>query len=207
MSDEHLGGQDEPQLTETSNDYHKARVKTSFALGLAVGVLAVVIIVGAGVTATYILALRRFEAPTSTRVVIDPTKAGKAWFAVDSSGRGTLQGWATGEAGSGSPNGGEPAGSVGYFQVAQLDSQSGVRIEHSAPVYVTKRTAVFSGGQPYEPAKGTAADAIIGNVDDISGRDLVENHVLTIEFHVVGDRIVADTINASSETTESPLSY
>jgi len=72
-----------------------------------------------------------------------PTPRRKAMFTVGADGRGALQGWMGGSSGSG----GGPAGSVGFFELATVDSVGGITITHHVAVYLTNKTEIVIGTQ------------------------------------------------------------
>jgi len=192
--------------TVGSNPAKPARFRPGFAWGLAFGSLAVVLIVVLGMAAVQIIALRSL--PTSgdgdgpSEVVVSPTKAGKQWFTVGPNGTGRLQGWASGDSGSGET---PERGVVAYFSVGTVDLADGIRIAHTTNVYLTRKTEITIGGQVYKKGKARSpAEAIFG--DDVGrSSEVLSDRLLTIRFHRAGTALVADSISAPLEATTNPL--
>jgi hypothetical protein len=145
----------------------------------------------------------------STTIVVSAAKAGARWFSVAADGTGKLEGWETGACGSVNDDGyGDPtwpSGTLGYFDVGALDAADGVKISHEVHVYVMPDTQFTIGAHPY--GKGSASSpgaAVLKAVEDGSNDPLSEG-LLTIDFHRIGDAIVADRVVESTGTTENPL--
>lgn len=178
-----------------------------FAWGLSAGALAVVAIIGVAIAVGPYLAFRNFNRTATAgavqdRVVVSPVTAGSPWFSVSPAGKGVMTAWSNGST-SGGGNG--PGGSVGSIQVGTIGSVDGVAVQHLVDVNLTPSTQVVIGTQSYPKGKSASvADALV-NGDGGPGGDILASRPLTIEFHRVGDAIIADKITAPLGSSSNPL--
>jgi hypothetical protein len=185
------------------------RFRPGFPWGLASGALLVVLIVAVSMGVNQFLIFQRFGRVTQSagtpggRIVVSPVEAGKPWFSVSSAGTGVMQAWSNG--GSGSGGDGSPAGTVGEIDIGAIGVVDGVTVRHTLQLYLTATTKVFIGSQAYSKGKSASvADALV-NSDGGPGADVLSDRLLTIEFHKVGNAIVADKISAPLEAGTNPL--
>jgi hypothetical protein len=170
---------------------------------LALGIVGVLIIGGGGLIVANALASSTPRSNMLPQVVVSPTTAGTPWFSVALDGAGTMQGWDMGSSGSANANGGTPPkGTIFYFDVGAVGIVDGVLIQHEVPVYLTRATEFVIGGRPYNKGKAASeADSMFGD----AGTDILDSRLLTIDFHRVGNMIVADVISAAARREVSPL--
>jgi hypothetical protein len=94
----------------------------------------------------------------------------------------------------GGTSSGWPSGTIGYFDVGAVDVIDGVAIRHEGDVYLTPHTQITLGTQPYTNGSSSSpAEAALDAMDNGPG-DPLSQGLLTIEFHRVGNAIVADRI-------------
>lgn len=179
------------------------RSAVGFAWGLALGIVGVLIVGSGGLIVANVLASSSPRSNMLPQVVVSPTSAGTPWFSVGLDGAGTMQGWDMGRSGSADANGGTPPkGAVIYFDIGTVGVADGVLIQHEVPVYLTRSTMFVIGGRPYDKGKAASeADSMFGD----AGTDILDSRLLTIDFHRVGNMIVADVISAAAKREVSPL--
>jgi hypothetical protein len=187
----------------------RRRLGPGFAWGLAGGALIAILIFVIGIVVLYVMwtsqytRFARSPGRSQATVVISPVKAGQDWFSVGPDGNGTLQGWSAGSSGSGDS---EPAGAVAYFDVGNVGSVAGVKVTHTVRMNVDKDTQFVIGNQPYDKGKSRSAADALFNSDSGPASDVLTERLLTIDFHRVGDSLVADRVTAPLETGQrSPL--
>ncbi len=182
----------------------ESRPRHGFGCGLAIGAAVAVIVGVVALLVSSCVASKLIESSPSepgtfqvAPIVVTPAQAGVPWFSISATGTGTLKGWNTGEMSSlsdGGTSSGWPSGTIGYFDVGAVDVIDGVAIRHEADVYLTSHTQITLGTQPY--TKGSAPSAAEAALDamDNGPDDPLSQGLLTIEFHRVGNAIVADRI-------------
>jgi hypothetical protein len=201
-----------PSDTGEPSDVRKPRLRDrfrpGFPWGLAAGVIIAALIVVSWMGISQFLVFQRFGAlgratgSASGSIVVTPVAAGKPWFSISPAGTGTLQAWSDGGSSSGSDSG--PEGAIGEIDIGVIGVVDGVTVKHGVALYLTPKTMVIIGNQAYSKGKSASVAAAIFSAEGPNG-NVLEDRLLTVEFHRVGTAIVADKISAPLETGTNPL--
>lgn len=176
------------------------RFAWGISLGVGIGAIAVVAILAiAWFSVTYGVMNRYGSGSASAEV---STVDAGTWFTV-TDGKGTVTGYSNGS-GSGD---GMVSGTFAYIDLMAAGSVDGILITHTVPVYLGKKTKVTVEGKEWQPKRGgdSAVENLFGgSYDEESPFDSRE---LTVEFHTVGKKLVADSIDASGKTLDGPYPW
>lgn len=177
------------------------RFAWGMALGVGIGAISIVAILASVWLITVYSAMGgRFGGSSVSVTAVD---AG-TWFSVAADGSGTLRGYSN-SSGSGD---GMVDGTFAYIDVAAPGDVDGVLIAHSVPVYIGDDTKLMVNGKPWKPAstssRGPARTAF---GDSYEGEMPFDSRELTIVFQKKGDKLIADSIDASGPMLEGPLPW
>ena len=170
------------------------RFAWGISLGVGIGAIAVIAILALVWFAMSYSVMHRYGASGgSSSVKVSTVEAG-TWFTVGADGRGTVRGYSN-SWGSGDDM---IKGTFAYIDLVAPGSMSGVLITHSVPIYIRNDTKLTVGGKDWRPNKKSAdspAQTAFG--DSYEGESPLDSRELTVAFHLVGKKLVADSIDAS----------
>jgi hypothetical protein len=152
---------------------------------------------------TYTVTHRYGAGVGSSSAKVSTVEAGR-WFTVGSDGRGTVRGYSN-SSGSGDDM---LKGTFVYIDLVAPGSMNGVLITHSVPVYIGDDTRLSIGGKDWQPGKKTTdspAQAAFG--ESYEGESPFESRELTVVFHKVGNKLIADSIDASGNLVDGPFPW
>lgn len=180
------------------------RFAWGISLGVGIGAISVIAILAvAWYAVTYTVSHRYGAGGGSSSVTISAVDAGE-WFTVGADGRGTVSGYSS-SWGSGDSM---IKGTFAYIDLVAPGSVSDVLITHSVPIYIRNDTKLTVGGKVWQPKKNSAdtpAQTAFG--DSYEGESPFDSRELTVVFHRVGKKLVADSIDASGTMLGGPFPW
>jgi len=181
-----------------------SRFAWGVSLGVGIGAIAVVAVLAiAYVGIVYSFANRYGAASDSGPVKVTAVNAGR-WFTVGPDGRGTVTGYSN-SSGSGDEMFG---GTIAYLELTAPGSVDGVVISHSVPIYIKKDTKLTVEGKDWRPWTGfgkSPAETLFG--DSYEDDSPFFSRELTVVFHSSGNKLIADSIDASGEVLDGMLPW